>query len=67
MLNKYKNNINKYYAILISVAFIMNLCINKADAYTINDKNTFDEYKQKIELLSTELERDYKISHKLSS
>jgi hypothetical protein len=40
--------------------------IEKTYAYTTNDKNTFDEQKKKIELLASELERDYKVNGKIS-
>ncbi len=41
--------------------------VQEATAYTDNDKNTFDEYKKWIELLTSQLERDYRVNSKLSS
>jgi hypothetical protein len=38
------------------------LLVQKTYAYTDNDKNTFDEYKKKVEMLATDLERDYKVN-----
>lgn len=47
-------------------AFENPLWITRTYAYTINDKNTFDEYKKKIELLTWDLQRDYKVNGKIS-
>ncbi|MDD2487034.1 MAG: PKD domain-containing protein [Candidatus Gracilibacteria bacterium] len=41
--------------------------VDRTYAYTTNDKNTFDEYKKGVELLTSQLERDYKINGSLDS
>ncbi|MDD2565313.1 MAG: PKD domain-containing protein [Candidatus Gracilibacteria bacterium] len=77
MQYKYKNKIINGISLLVLTICVFNSVISNSffskgiiesvSAYTINDKNTFDEYKQKIELLSTDLERDYKVNGKLST
>lgn len=41
--------------------------ISQAYAYSDYDTNTFDEFKQKMEALTSQLDRDYKLTGKLST
>ncbi|EKE26220.1 MAG: hypothetical protein ACD_4C00375G0001, partial [uncultured bacterium (gcode 4)] len=49
------------------IGFTMPNLIEKTYAYTSNDKNTFDEYKKSVELITSQLERDYKVNWSISS
>ncbi|EKE27985.1 MAG: hypothetical protein ACD_3C00111G0002 [uncultured bacterium (gcode 4)] len=48
-------------------SFEMPTFIERTYAYTTNDANTFDESKKKVEILASDLERDYKVNGKIST